>query len=688
MANRLAHETSPYLLQHAENPVEWYPWGPEALERARRENKPILLSIGYAACHWCHVMAHESFENPQIAARMNELFVNIKVDREERPDLDSIYMQAVQAMTGHGGWPMTVFLTPDGVPYYGGTYYPPTDRHGMPGFPRVLEALSAAYREQPDAIAATSAQLRELFDAAGRSTGERRSIDEDVLRRASSALAARFDRAHAGFGGAPKFPPSMALEFLLTRWARTGDNPPLEMALQTFLAMARGGIYDQLGGGLHRYSVDERWLVPHFEKMLYDNALFLRLGVHLWQATGDDEVRRVCRETAEWVLREMTSPEGGFFSSLDADSEGHEGLFYVWTADELDELLGGDAAVAKAAWGVTPAGNFEGSNILHRPRPLSDVARQSGVSEDDVAALLERARAQLFLARSNRVWPTRDDKVIASWNGLMLRALAEYARILDHDAARRAAVASGEFLLAHLVRDGRVLRSWRQGKVLEVGFLDDQAAVGLALLELYTLTADGRWVHAARAIAARTIEHFYDAHLERFFDTATDHEALVTRPRDVGDNALPSGTSLVAELLLRLGTLDARDEWTALGELVLADVGEGLAQHPQAFGHLATVADMPAHGAVEVVIVGADGHGARRELERIVAEVFLPSSIVLVLTDQQADDTALGRGRRAIAGNPMAYVCRGYVCDAPKGDPKVLARQLRQALRPQGAELA
>ena len=682
MPNRLAHETSPYLLQHAENPVDWYPWGDEALDRARRENKPVLLSIGYAACHWCHVMAHESFENPAIAAQMNERFVNIKVDREERPDLDSIYMQAVQAMTGHGGWPMTVFLTPQGEPFFGGTYYPPSDRHGMPGFPRVLQALADAYSTQPDAIQSTTAQLREIYGAAARAARESGPVNAAVLQRAFREIARAYDPVHGGFGGAPKFPPSMVLEFLLTYWGRSGDAAALDIARQSFQAMARGGIYDQLGGGLHRYSVDDRWLVPHFEKMLYDNALFLRLGVHLWQATGDSDIARVCADTVSWLAREMTAPEGGFLSSLDADSEGHEGTFYVWSADELDQLLGADSALARAAWGVTAGGNFEGKNILHQVRDVARLAEESGLPQAEVAARLEQARAHLHLTRSNRVWPARDDKVLASWNGLMLRALAEYARVFEDETASAAAVRNGRFLLGQLVRDGAVLRSWRQGKVLAVGFLEDQAAVALAFLELYTLTADVAWLNAARSITARAVDRFLDPQLGLLFDTPADHEALVTRPRDVADNALPSGTSLMAELMHRMGIIDDREAWVELSARIVGQVGEGLVTHGQAFGHLLGVADMVVHGVVEVVVVGAEGHQVRRDLERTVDQTFVPSSITLAVTDSGADDTALGRGRRAVGGIPMAYVCRRYVCDAPTSDPEVLAVQLRQALKP------
>src|SRR5687767_4868812 len=428
MPNRLGKATSPYLRQHVDNPVEWYEWGPEALEVAKSTGKPILLSIGYAACHWCHVMAHESFEDEATAALMNELFVNIKVDREERPDLDAIYMQAVQALTGHGGWPMTVFLTPDAVPFHAGTYFPPNDRQGMPSFQRVLRAVSNAWRDKPDSVEQAGRTLTEHLQRAASPSTEQHVVNRQTLDLAYRALARAFDVRKAGFGGAPKFPPSMALDFLLRHAIRTGEAFALEMVVKTFDAMRRGGIFDQVGGGLHRYSVDADWLVPHFEKMLYDNALFARLGVRLWQATRDEEVKQATEQTLDWVLREMRDEGGGFQSSLDADSEGHEGRFYVWSRPELREVAGADTAVAEAHWGLSDAGNFEGSNILFVPHSVDATAARTGLNRDDVLAALGRARDRLYAARARRTWPGKDGKVIASWNGLMVRALAEGAR--------------------------------------------------------------------------------------------------------------------------------------------------------------------------------------------------------------------------------------------------------------------
>jgi uncharacterized protein YyaL (SSP411 family) len=460
MANHLAGETSPYLLQHAHNPVDWWPWGEPALARARAEEKPILLSIGYAACHWCHVMERESFEDDATAAQMNEHFVCIKVDREERPDLDAIYMQATQAMTGHGGWPMTVFLTPDGEPFFAGTYFPPEDRQGMPSFRRVLAAVADAWRNRRDSVARTTASIRELYSASTERTRVSGALDDALLDRAAAALRQQFEPRFGGFGGAPKFPPTMALDFLLRQWARTGDAETLHVVTHTFRRMARGGIYDQVGGGFARYSVDAYWLVPHFEKMLYDNALLARLGAALWQATRDDEARRVAEETLDWVAREMTSPEGGFYSSLDADSEGHEGRYYVWDAAELDTLLGADASLMKSYWGVTPEGNFEGANILSVPHDPESVARAQDVTLPELRTAIQRARRILYGARERRVRPGLDDKIIASWNGLMLRAMAESARAFYDAELRKIALRNGEFLFRERVRDGRVFRSY------------------------------------------------------------------------------------------------------------------------------------------------------------------------------------------------------------------------------------
>ena len=681
MSNHLANETSPYLLQHAANPVDWYPWGAEALARAVADDKPILLSIGYAACHWCHVMEHESFENAATAAVMNEHFISIKVDREERPDLDAIYMQAVQAMTGHGGWPMTVFLTPGCEPFYGGTYFPPVERHGMPSFTRVLLAISDSYRNRRDSVNKTTRQLREYFDSGSRLGSTDGVLDRPVLVDAYRALAAQYDAARGGFGGAPKFPPSMSLDFLLRHWARTGTEFALDIAVRSFRAMSRGGIYDQVGGGLHRYSVDERWLVPHFEKMLYDNALFARLGVHLWQATGDDEVQRVTRETLAWLARELTSPDGGFYSSLDADSEGHEGTFYVWNDEALTALLGHDAEVVRMYWGASPGGNFEGENILNVAAEPSLVSRRFGLTLAELDAVIARARAVLYAERSQRIWPALDDKVIASWNGLMLRAVAEAARVFGDASLRELALRNGAFLRTHMVRNGRVSRSFRSGVVKDIGFLEDHAAVALGFLDLYALTFDSGWLEDATAIAAVAVDRFYDSERGVFFDTAGDHEVLITRPRDVTDNALPSGASLIADLLMRLSVISGEPRGAELASRVCRSVADALARHPSSFGHLLGVADMALYGATEVALVGDASSSSFSALVAALASTYVPSLVLAGGLAAPDSPLALLRGRSAPASGGMAYLCRNYACEVPTTEPSELVGQLTAGRR-------
>jgi uncharacterized protein YyaL (SSP411 family) len=665
MPNRLATETSPYLLQHAGNPVDWYPWSPEALERAKAENKPILLSIGYAACHWCHVMAHESFEDDATAALMNERFVNIKVDREERPDIDSIYMQAVQAMTGHGGWPMTVFLMPDGAPFYGGTYYPREDRHGIPSFKRILAAVSEAYRAKPAEVAATVEALRDLYVVTQPVAGE--PISATLLDDAYRFMSRAYDEEYGGFGGAPKFPQTMSLEFLLTHWARRGIENALSIVEQSFLRMARGGIYDQVGGGFARYAVDRVWLVPHFEKMLYDNALLIRLGAHLWQATKNPEVKRVVGETIQWVAREMRSPEGGFYSSLDADSEGHEGKFYVWDAAELDEILGPEAPLARAYWGVTPAGNFEGKNILsvaavdHRA-----LARRFSIEVEQLELIVEHAKAKLYEVRSKRVWPGRDDKILASWNGLMVRALAEAARAFGDDEYAALATDGATFLFERLVQDGRVLRSYSGGRARIAGYLEDHAAVGLAALAVYELTFDDHWLVRARDLGASMTRWFWDDAEGVFFDTSSDHETLITRPRDVYDNATPSGTSLAVELLSRLADLfddeDARDR----AAKVANSLAPAVARYPLAFGHMLGCVDMLVNGAVELAIVGDPKSVEFQAMAMTAAARYAPSLVVAGGPESGARlEIALLSGRTTIGGKAAAYLCRNRVCELP-----------------------
>ncbi|MBW8769925.1 MAG: thioredoxin domain-containing protein [Gemmatimonadetes bacterium] len=672
MANHLAGETSPYLLQHAHNPVDWWPWSEEALAKARTEEKPILLSIGYAACHWCHVMERESFEDETTAAEMNEHFVSIKVDREERPDLDGIYMQATQAMTGHGGWPMTVFLTPQGEPFYAGTYFPPEDRHGMPSFRRVFSAVADAWQNRREQVVRTTASMRELYAASTERTRVSGALDETLLTRAVVTLRTQFEPRFGGFGGAPKFPPTMALDFALRQWARTGNAEVLHMVQHTFRRMARGGIYDQVGGGFARYSVDAYWLVPHFEKMLYDNALLVRLGAALWQATRDAEARRVTEETLGWVAREMTSPEGGFYSSLDADSEGHEGRYYVWDASELGSLLGEDAALLKIFWGVTPEGNFEGRNILFVPHDPEAVAKAQGVTPHELRIAVERAQRILYDAREKRVRPGLDDKILAAWNGLMLRGVAEAARAFGDAELRALAVRNGEFLFRELVRDDRVFRSYKGGSARIDGFLEDYAAIALGALALYELTFDRMWLARARRLADAILARFWDDGAQALFDTASDAEQLVTRPRDVTDNATPSGTSLAIELLLKLGDVLAIGEYSERARYLLETVAEPMARHPTAFGHALGAADLAVRGAIEVAIAGDPSDERFHALAQVVAERYLPS--LVLAGGAAADGIALLEGREG--AEPTAYVCRAYACDAPTRDASALASQL------------
>ncbi|MDQ6828473.1 MAG: thioredoxin domain-containing protein [Gemmatimonadota bacterium] len=678
MPNHLAAETSPYLLQHANNPVEWYPWGTEALERARAEDKPILLSIGYAACHWCHVMERESFENEETAKLMNELFVNIKVDREERPDLDAIYMAATQAMTGHGGWPMTVILTPDGTPFYAGTYFPPDSRPGMPAFTRVLRTVRQAYDERRGEVDRTAESLREMYRRTAAATQSTGTLNPTSLERAYRAIAARYDARHGGFEGAPKFPQSMALDYLLRYWRRRGVAYALEMALASYRAMARGGIYDQIGGGFARYAVDAVWLVPHFEKMLYDNALLIELGAHLVQATGDDEVRRVVEETITWVAREMTSSGGGFFSSLDADSEGEEGKFYVWSDRELSDALGEDAAMVKSYYGVTPAGNFEGHNILHVGANAAIAGLRTNRTELDVIDAIARAKVALYDVRATRVWPARDEKILASWNGLMVRAISEAARVFARDDWRDLALRAGEFLFREMVRDGRVMRTHRDGVTKLAGYLEDHGAVGLAALALYELTLDEVWLSRAREIAASTSTWFWDEQAAAFYDTASDHERLVTRPREVTDNAVPSGTSLACDLLQRIAILTDDDAMRAKVARVLESVAEPLAKAGPAFGWMAGVADMAMYGATEVALIGDKESGEMRVLHGEVARHYLPG-LVLAAGGPGTTDVALLANREALAGTATAYVCRRYSCDTPVTEAAALGAQLESA---------
>ncbi len=675
-ANRLAGETSPYLLQHAHNPVDWYPWGPEALERAGREDRPILLSVGYAACHWCHVMERESFEDPETAALMNEHFVSIKVDREERPDVDAIYMDAVQAMTGSGGWPMTVFCTPDGEPFYGGTYFPDEDRHGMPSFRKVLAAVAEAWRDRRDEALR---QGRALANAIARQTeaaASREPLSEDLLQQAFGGLRRAFDTNWGGVGGAPKFPQPMTWEFVLRCHLR-GMPDAGDMARLTLDRMAAGGMYDQLGGGFHRYSVDGRWHVPHFEKMLYDNAQLALLYLHGWQVLGVERYREVCTRTLDYLLREMRHPDGGFFSSQDADSEGVEGKFFVWSFDELVEIAREEVAVFL---GAAPQGNWEGTNVLWTPLPAAVVASEIGIAEDELARRVAAARPLLLERRAKRVPPGTDDKILAGWNAMAIRALAEAGRVLGEPRYVDAAVGAAEFVLAELRReDGRLLRTWREGRAGGPAYADDVALFAQACLTLHETTLDLRWYREARAQAADLVGLFHDAERGGFYQTGEDAEALVVRPKELFDNAVPSGNSAAAEVLQRLALIEGDAELERAGVSALRLVREGLARAPSGFGHALCALDLYLSPPREVAIVGPAGDGGTRALAEQVWSSFRPNLVMAAgdPVESGAGQVPLLSGRALVDGKPAAYVCERFACRRPVTDPEELEAELR-----------
>jgi uncharacterized protein YyaL (SSP411 family) len=672
--NHLIHETSPYLLQHAHNPVEWYPWGEGAFERARRENKPVLLSVGYSACHWCHVMAHESFEDEEIAKLMNDLFVNIKVDREERPDLDQIYMNAVQMMTHHGGWPMTVFLTPEAVPFYGGTYFPPQDRYNMPGFPRVLISVADAYREKPDEIKETGASLVNELRRLNPTAASNHALELELLNAAYAGIVRSYDSINGGFGSAPKFPPAMTLEFLLRTHARTGNKEALEIVGYTCQKMAEGGIYDQLGGGFHRYSTDARWLVPHFEKMLYDNALLSRLYLHYFQTSQSVQARDTVKGILDYVLREMTDPAGGFYSTQDADSEGHEGKFFVWDIDEVRATLAdNDAQIFSDYYNITEAGNFEGKNIPNVTQSLDELAAKHGISISEAQNSLDASKRKLFELRETRVKPDRDEKVLTAWNGLMMASFAEAGVVLDRADYTEAARRNAQFLLANLRRDGSLLRTWKDGVAKFNAYLEDYAFLTEGLLTLYETTGEFSWLEEAMALADRMIEEFWDNENRGFFFTGKSHENLIVRSKDYFDNATPSGNSVAAMVLLRLALLSGKDNYRDLGTKVLQEVADSIRRYPSAFGYALSAADFLLSEPKEVAIVGKDA-GDIRPLLHEAWRRYLPNKVVA--PGFGGETIPLLRDRPTQNGLPTAYVCAHYVCKEPVNSVSDLAKQL------------
>lgn len=674
MPNHLIHETSPYLLQHAHNPVEWYPWGDEPFEKARRENKPILLSIGYSACHWCHVMAHESFENDEIAKLMNELFVNIKVDREERPDLDQIYMNAVQMMTHHGGWPMTVFLTPDAVPFYGGTYFPPQDRYNMPGFPRVLIGVAEAYRDRQDDIRATGVSLVNELRRLSEGSGADHPVEIELLNAAYAGIARNYDSTNGGFGGAPKFPPAMTLEFLLRTYTRTGNSDALEMVSHTCKKMANGGMYDQLGGGFHRYSTDARWLVPHFEKMLYDNALLSRLYLHYFQVSQDASARETVEGILDYVLFEMTHPDGGFYSTQDADSEGHEGKFFVWDINEIRALLSErDASIFCSYYDITEAGNFEGKNIPNVVRTLEQTAMAHDLSESEVRNSLQESRRALFELREKRVKPDRDEKILTAWNGLMVASFAEAGIVLNRPDYTEVAIRNAEFVMANLFQDGRLLRTWKDGVAKFNAYLEDYAFLIEGLTTLFETTGQFRWLTKALKLTDIMIDGFWDKDGGGFFFTGKSHENLIVRSKDYFDNATPSGNSVAALVLLRLALLDGREDFRSLAIAVLREVGDSIRRYPSGFGYALSAVDFLLSTPKEVAIVGSSPH----DIQPLLAETwrrYLPNKVVA--PSFGVDVIPLLENREMINSLPTAYVCEHYACKQPVTDVSELAAQL------------
>jgi len=683
VANRLAQETSPYLLQHAHNPVDWYPWGPEALAAAREADRPILLSIGYSACHWCHVMERESFEDEQTAAVMNANFVNIKVDREERPDLDGIYMQAVQTMTGSGGWPMTVFLTPDGAPFFGGTYFPPSDRHNLPAFSRVLHAIADAWRTRRQEVVESGAQLRQHLQQNLQPQRSPGALDGHLLEAAARGLIAQYEPQFGGFGGAPKFPQPMAIDFLLRCWRRFGDERAKQIAVHTLEQMARGGLYDHLGGGFHRYSTDAEWLVPHFEKMLYDNAQLARAYLSGYQATGNAYFREIVEQVLGYLLRDMADPSGGFYSTEDADSEGEEGKFYVWTPDELRDLLGEeDARLVGAFYDVTPHGNFEhGTSILHMSATPEQVASRLGVPDTELLRALERARQVLFEARARRLRPGRDEKILAAWNGMLLRALAEAGSVLGRADVLQAATRCAEFLLGQMRRpDGALLRTWKPGHQARLnGYLEDHANVADGLVALYEATFERRWLAAAVDLADQILARFGDPDAGGFFDTSSDHETLIARPKDIFDNATPSGNAVAADVLLRLSVLVGRPEYRRAAQGVLEVVREPMARYPLGFARSLAALDFFLSEPKEIAVVGAPAAPDTQALLGVVYSTYLPNKVVAGLAPGQRPDLPLLEGREPRNGHATAYVCAHYVCQAPTTDPAELRAQLEAA---------
>ncbi len=680
--NRLIHETSPYLLQHAHNPVDWFPWGEEAFAKAKAENKPVLLSVGYSACHWCHVMEHESFEDEKIAGLMNDLFVNIKVDREERPDVDEIYMNAVQMLTGRGGWPMTMFLTPEAKPFYGGTYFPPVDRHNLPAFPRLLLGVAQAYRERPQDIESATAKILENLERMTHREETSRPLQIETVTNAAASLAQHVDHTHGGLGGAPKFPHSMVFSLFLQQYATSGEEHYLNMTTHSLRKMAEGGIYDHLGGGFHRYSVDERWLVPHFEKMLYDNALLARVYLEAYQATHDGFFRQVVEEILAYVEREMLHPDGGFYSTQDADSEGEEGKFFTWTHDEIMRELGEEVGeVFCRYYDVTDVGNFEHKNILHPTVTFAQLAKLFRREEQEVTRFILEAKQKLFTVRERRVKPGRDEKILTSWNGLMLSAFAEAYRVLGHARYGEIARRGAEFLLTKLYQDGRLRRSYKDGQAKFNAYLDDYAFFAAALLDLYEATFERSYLDRAAELAGELLTRFWDEKEGGFFFTSSDHEALIARTKSAFDGALPSGNAVAVLTLLRLFYLTENPVYLDKAERTLRLFYEAMEHNPFGFSHMLGALDFCLQRPKEIVLLGDPQAPETQALLAQLHSMLLPNKTVVCIDTNKQSQLGEGKlpsaltGRQQIDGKLTAYVCHNFTCSLPVtewGDLKAL----------------
>lgn len=680
MPNHLATESSPYLLQHANNPVDWYPWGQEALSKAKLENKPIFLSIGYAACHWCHVMEHESFEDPETAAFMNENFINIKVDREERPDLDNIYMQATVAMTGSGGWPMSVFLTPDLKPFYTGTYFPPVRRYNMPSFKEVLTGLSNAWENDRNEVEKTSGKVLEHLQSQVKLQGND-LLTSEHFEPIAKAIQESYDWGYGGWGDAPKFPQPMALEFIMQHSVTSKTDAYAKLIKHYLYAMARGGMYDVVGGGFSRYSTDNQWRIPHFEKMLYDNALLVRAYLHAWQITKDPFYQRIVEETIAFIEKEMTHEQGGFYSSLDADSEGEEGKFYVWSLDEIRTVLNEETTFFEAAYGVTAKGNWEGKTVLQRAMDDVTLAARFGLTPELVQTKLADCHSKLYTARSLRIRPGTDDKVLTAWNGLMLAAVAEAARVLAEVSPQASnylnlATRSAEFLTTNLRPNGQLRRSWRDGKTTNEVFLEDYAALILGLLELYQTDFNTKWFATAKELADEMIEKFYDPN-GGFFDAVGNDEHLLIRPKDVQDNATPSGNALACEALVKLAAYTDEGKYRDLAEKGLGLVTKFSLRYPLGFARWLSAAHLAAGTLKQVAVVGEAGDPSFQSLISALRSEYRPNMVVAASSSSQKENSpALLHDRGMVNGKATAYVCEGFVCKQPTTEVETLFEQL------------